>query len=164
MTALIFVGIGGAMKLAPIILSAFTCMTWSASKAEEVTFMCYDLLAKHNGFYDSPLTFPVTLIFDTLEKTVTQKTGFNWDCDVIRWGDPMIYFSCLYEHERDLGTVTRQGDLSISIGVFDRNSARYAWQALSPISTTSVYDESEVGQRQTSKINVDYDVCERKQF
>jgi hypothetical protein len=153
------------LKAIILLASLFFTAIGSAVSAEEISFLCYDLLTKKTGDgYNSSFLRPNQLTFDTTLQTVSLVNHSDWDCDVVRWGDPLIYFSCSYEHKQDIGKVVKRGDLVITVDVFDRNSARYSRASVGPADVTSVYKESEVGDKRTSRVNVPYEACERKHF
>lgn len=125
--------------------------------AEQVTFLCYEPLAKHEGLYEMKpalLWIPTQLTFDTEKQTVT--VDGKEDCSTILWSDPLIYFSCRSRNP--------ERGLWISIGIFDRSTLRFALETISERSLQSKIPPESFGELSETRLTYGYDECERKGF
>lgn len=135
--------------------------------AEQRTFICYDVLDKKRGLYEKYKNtagirfYPTELTFDTELRTMTMKTGADWRCHVVSWGDSLIYTTCLKKSAS--GTIQPE-DILLGVGVFNRNNARFAFESVSNGKFSTLFDEAEVGEKNNSVVTVPYDVCEEKAF
>lgn len=138
----------------------FSILAAQSSHATTATFLCYDELLRINGYYEKAgglvKAIPTELSFNTDTKDITKRTGYEWQCQTLNWGDPLVYFFCSY--------TTEQKKLIVSVELFDRDTSRYVSKAVSPNDFLSMYSKSDVGQNADEKINLPYKECMRKGF
>lgn len=144
------------LKISTLIIGAIAVVAASSSRAEEISFVCYDEVLQAKGKYESKGAvryIPVELVFDTISQTVRRP---DWDCSVVLWGDPNIFFTCSrYGHNNRY---------TLMANVFNRNTARFSGEGVNELNFSDVFNDFEPGEMQTSLRTKSYHQCHRKQF